>query len=47
MKCEVNLATNLNLKPYICLRLPDVLGEFDMDFGCQRFWCTLACVADS
>lgn len=42
MKCEIYLRRVKPL-PYVCLRLPDVIGPFD---NTERFWCTVKWVRE-
>lgn len=42
MKCEIYLRRVKPL-PYVCLRLPDVIGPFD---NTERFWCTVRWVRE-
>ena len=37
LKCELYLRKTKHI-PYICLRLPDVLGPYD---NTNRLWCTI------
>lgn len=43
LKCQLYLSRTKYV-PYICLRLPDVIGPFD---NTERYWCSLAWVQRS
>lgn len=43
MKCELYLH-RINPLPFVCLRLPDVIGPYD---NTQRLWCTIRWVMES
>ena len=43
MKCEIYLKRKATM-PYVCLRLPDVIGPYD---NTNRFWSTIKWLQES